>query len=166
MSSPIATMARLAPLLLAALGPVAAWGGERQLIEGTIAFVRFAGRIEVVSSFLIQEPGAAGRFVPLQVAEGKRLTIRQVTATCTLSSSAEYGWMNFWSIRSSPDTAVHHYLPIRAASRNYGAAWVANERVEIPVRAGGRPVANFQRSLSGGTSDACVGSWSGILEDA
>ena len=105
--------------------------------------------------------------VPLRVPAGKLLTIRQVTATCTLYGTPEYMWMNFWTVRASPESTVHHYLPMATASRGYSASWVSKERVQIAVRAGGRPVATFQKS--GGSAyvnDACVGSWSGVLEDA
>lgn len=136
---------------------------ERQPVEGTIALTRFGLRFEIVSEFLIQD---GSNLVPLQVPAGKRLTLRQVTATCSLYAGGSGGAINFWTIRSSPETAVHHYLPMRPAAREDFLIWVSNERVELPVRAGGRPVATFQRSSSYGyASDACVGSWAGYFED-
>ena len=133
---------------------------EGQLVEGAIALTRFGLRYEAIAEFTIQEGTG---FVPLRVAAGKTLTLRRVTATCTLSSTR----MNFWTVRSSPETPVHHYLPIRAAVPKDGAVWISSEAVRIPVGAGGRPVATFQRSYNyGAVSDACVGSWAGYLEDA
>ena len=156
-------MFRLAlPATLAALAAAAA--EPRQPVEGTIALTRFGPRIETTGAFLIQE---GAEFVPLRVPPGKLLTIRQVTATCTLNGLPEYHWMNFWTVRSSPDTTVHHYLTMTTASRGHTASWVSKERVQIPVRAGGRPVATFQKSSAFTFSnDACIGSWSGALEDA
>ncbi|MBM3798034.1 MAG: hypothetical protein FJW31_29250 [Acidobacteria bacterium] len=155
-------MNRVVPVL--ALAAAAAFGQSRQTVEGTIALKRFGPRIETAGAFLVHE---GTELAPLRVPAGKVLTIRQVTATCTLHGLPECIWMNFWTIRSSHETTVHHYLPMTTASRGYTASWVAEERVQIPVRAGGRPVATFQKpSASAFSNDACVGSWSGVLEDA
>jgi hypothetical protein len=142
---------------------LAAQAAERQLVEGTIALSRFGSRFEIVSAFLIQE---GANFVPLRVPAGKQLTLRQVTATCSLFGSGSGTRMNFWTIRSSAETAVHHYLRMRPPASDFDASWVSTERVQVPVRAGSQPVATFQRSSSSGfANDACVGSWVGAFED-
>ena len=154
----------MSPALLCAalftLGLAAAQAAERQLVEGAIALTRFGARFEMIGEFMIQE---GANVVPLRVPPGKLLTLRQVTATCSLYGGGAK--MNFWTVRSSAETAVHHYLPMRRASRD-GEIWLSTERIQIPARAGARPVATFQRSSSYGlVNDACVGSWAGYLED-
>jgi len=133
----------------------------RQPVEGMIALTRFAGRFEIVSQLLIEEGTG---FVPLTVPAGKFLMLRQVTATCTVGN----GILHFWTIRSSANNLVHHYLPIkRVGPDSYGSrVWISNQRVQIPVRAGSRPVATFQKSALDSSNEACVGSWAGYFEDA
>lgn len=134
----------------------------RQPVEGLIALTRFGPRFEVVSEFLIAEGASV---VPLRVPQGKVLTLRHVTATCTLGSGISA--MNFWTIRTSVDHTIHHYLPIRVAGRSDWSVWVASEKVLVSARAGARPVATFQRSsIFGLLNDACVGSWAGYFDDA
>lgn len=155
---PRAFAAALVTCLVAA--PLSA---ERKLVEGQIALSRFGLRYETVSAFQLREGNG---YVPLRVPDGKRLTIRQVTATCNLGGSSSLA-MNFWTVRSSSDGTIHHYLPMTGTNAETGMVWVSNERVQIPVRAGDAPVATFRRSLVYGyVTDGCIGSWTGYLEDA
>lgn len=132
---------------------------ERQLVEGKIALTRFGSRLEAAAEFLIQE---GANQVPLRVPPGKLLTLRQVSATCNLSSGAR---MNFWTVRSSGESTIHHYLPMRSADSEFIGVWISAERIQVPARSGAQPVATFQRSSSFGFNDACVGSWTGYFED-
>ena len=136
---------------------LAGQAADRQLVEGKIAVTRFGARFEAAGEFLIQD---GPNLVPLQVAAGKLLTLRQVTATCTLSSGAR---MNFWTVRASGESTTHHYVPMKHADSEFAGVWISLERVQIPARAGARPVATFQRSSSYGFNDACVGSWTGYF---
>ena len=138
---------------------LAAPAAERQLVEGKIAVTRFGSRFEATGEFLTQE---GANLVPLRVPAGKLLTLRNVTATCTLTSGSK---MHFWTVRSTADSTIHHYLPMKSADSEFAGVWISAERIQVPARAGTRPVATFQRSASYGFNDACVGSWTGYLED-
>ena len=153
-------MQRTILLMALAAWDASAQSNGRQPVEGTIALTRFNFRFETVGEFMVQQGTA---LTPYRVPEGKVLTIQQVTATCTFAYGSR---MTFWTIRSSADSLAHHYLPIRPSNADDTTSWVASERVRIPVRAGVRPVATFQRTSGGGVAnDACIGSWSGYLED-